>query len=71
MWIFMSAFMLHAGIVFWQTRPVHYVVACNHFDAFSSSRGRMPQSLTEHVEIIEAIETGDADKADEISASTL
>jgi DNA-binding GntR family transcriptional regulator len=30
-------------------------------------RGRMPQSLREHVEIIEAIETGDADKADLIS----
>ena len=31
------------------------------------ARGRMPQSLTEHIEIIEAIKTGDADKADEIS----
>ena len=27
----------------------------------------MPQSLTEHIEIIDAIETGDVDKADEIS----
>jgi DNA-binding GntR family transcriptional regulator len=30
-------------------------------------RGRMPQSLAEHFEIIEAIENGDADKADLIS----
>lgn len=30
-------------------------------------RGRMPQSLAEHFEIIEAIEKGDADKADLIS----
>jgi len=30
-------------------------------------RGRMPQSLNEHFEIIEAIEKGDADKADLIS----
>jgi DNA-binding GntR family transcriptional regulator len=30
-------------------------------------RGRMPQSLREHVDIIEAIEAGDADKADLIS----
>ena len=30
-------------------------------------RGRMPQSLDEHFEIIEAIENGDADKADLIS----
>ena len=31
------------------------------------ARGRMPQSLTEHIEIIDAIETGDVYKADEIS----
>ena len=31
------------------------------------AHGRMPQSLAEHEEIIEAIETGDADKANEIS----
>tara|TARA_B100000900_G_scaffold131233_1_gene111027 strand:+ start:956 stop:1282 length:327 start_codon:yes stop_codon:yes gene_type:complete len=35
------------------------------------ARGRMPQSLAEHVEIVEAQETGDINKADEISREHL
>ena len=58
MWIFMSAFMLHANrFLANETRALR-----RRLQSFRRlqlrARGRMPQSLTEHIEIIEAIETG-------------